>query len=58
MFINEWIRVLGLTRVVWRTLHSRGKSLTPASRVEMDESRRWREDWRDDTEEESEAAIL
>lgn len=44
--------------MVCRTLHSRGKSLTPASRVEIDESRRWREDWREDTEEESEAAMM
>lgn len=27
------------TLVVWRTLQSRGKSLTPASSVEMEESR-------------------
>lgn len=46
------------TRVVWRTLESRGKSLTPESRMSMDESRSWIEDWREDTEEDREAAII
>lgn len=35
----------------------RGKSLTPESRVVMEESRSWREDWREETEEKREAAI-
>lgn len=47
-----------LTRVVCRTLHSRGKSLTPDSRVEIDESRSCREDWRDVTEAFSDAAMV
>jgi hypothetical protein len=36
--------------VVCSTLVSLGKSFTPASRVLMEESRSWREDWREETE--------
>lgn len=36
----------GITRVVCRTLARRGKSATLESRMEMEEVRRWREDWR------------
>lgn len=46
------------TRVVWRTLHRRGKSFTPASRVDIELSRIWREDCSEVTEEDNEAAIL
>lgn len=46
------------TRLVRRTLESRGKSLTPESRISMDESRSCNEDWREVTEEDREAAIL
>ena len=46
------------TRWAWRTLDSRGKSFTPESRMLMDESRSCKEDWRDDTEEDREEAIL
>lgn len=49
-----WTRTL----VVVRTVERRGKSLTPWSRIEIDESRSWREDLRDCTEAESEAAEL
>ncbi len=34
------------TRVVCKTLAKRGKSETLESRMEMEEVRRWREDWR------------
>ena len=34
-----------------RTLQSRGKSFTPESNVLMEESRSWREDWREETDE-------
>lgn len=46
------------TRVVWRTLHKRGKSFTPASRVDIELSKIWREDRNEVTEEDNEAAIV
>lgn len=39
-------------------MHSRGKSLTPESSVLMDESRSCSDDWREDTDDDSEAAIV
>lgn len=58
---NIWIfwslKVPVRTRVVWRTLHRRGKSFTPVSRVVMELSRRWREDCREETDAEREAAM-
>lgn len=41
-----------LTRVVFRTLHRRGKSLTPASRIEMLDPRMRVLEVRDETQEE------
>jgi hypothetical protein len=41
-----------------RTVERRGKSLIPWSRMEMEESRSWREDLRDCTEAEREDAEL
>ncbi len=38
------------TRVVVKTVDKRGKSLIPASRIEIEESRSWSEDFRDVTE--------
>ena len=46
------------TRVVWRTLHKRGKSFTPASRVDIELSKIWREDRNELTDEDNEAAIV
>lgn len=43
--------------MAWRTLQRRGKSLTPSSRILIEESSNWSEDCREDTEEESEVAI-
>jgi hypothetical protein len=45
-----------LTRVVVRTVDRRGKSLMPLSRIAIEESRREREERRDATEAEREAA--
>lgn len=45
------------TLVVWRTLHRRGKSLTPASRVLIELSSICSEDCSEDTEEDSEEDI-
>lgn len=53
--IQQWCV---LTRVVWRTLERRGKSLMPAWRVSMEESRILREDWRESTDAAREAAIV
>lgn len=46
------------TRVVWRTLHKRGKSLTPESKVVIELSRSWSDDCSEVTEDESEEAIM
>lgn len=46
------------TRVELSTVDRRGKSLIPWSRIEMEESRSWREDLRDWTEAEREDAEL
>lgn len=48
----------GHTRVELSTVARRGKSLIPWSRIEIDESRSWREDLRDCTEAEREDAEL
>ena len=48
----------GHTRVDVRTVERRGKSLIPWSRIEIEESRSWREDLRDWTEAEREDAEL
>lgn len=45
------------TRVVWRTLDRRGKSLTPLSRMVMEEERRALVERREDTQEEREVDI-
>ena len=46
------------TRVVWRTLARRGKSLTPESRIEILDERSWFVDCREETQEESADAIV
>jgi hypothetical protein len=46
------------TRVVWRTLHKRGKSLTPESRVVIELSRSWSDDCSDVTDAASEEAMV
>jgi len=46
------------TRVVWRTLHRRGKSLTPESRVVIELSRSWSDDCSDVTDDASEDAMM
>jgi hypothetical protein len=46
------------TRVVWRTLHKRGKSLTPESKVVIELSRSWRDDCSDVTDAASEEAMM
>lgn len=48
----------GLTRVVCRTLQRRGKSETPWSRIETEESRRLIEDCSDDTADDKEVAMI
>ena len=48
---------LSHTRVVWRTLHRRGKSLTPESRVLMELSSSCRDDCSEDTDDDSEEDI-
>lgn len=42
-----------LTRVVFKTLHNRGKSLTPASRIAMLDPRIAKLEWRDETQDAS-----
>lgn len=54
MFVNLGLR----TRVDWRTLHKRGKSLTPVSRVVMELSRSCREDCSEVTEDASEEVMV
>lgn len=48
----------GLTLVVCKTLASLGKSLTPSSRILMEESRSCREDRSEETEEERWSAMV
>jgi hypothetical protein len=47
-----------LTLVIWRVLDNLGKSLTPESKMLMDDSRSCREDRREDTEDERDSAIV
>ena len=46
------------TRVHCRTFLMRGKSWTPESRIEIEESRRRVEDWREDTQPVREEIVL
>ena len=49
---ENWVIGEGLrTRVVWRTLPSLGKSLTPESRMAMEDERREMLEWREETHE-------
>ena len=50
--------IIFLTRVVWRTLHKRGKSLTPESRVVIELSRSCSDDCSDVTDDAREDAMM